>query len=113
MSISTTSHLAYKEINSDGTAVSQKNKILNILDLIAEPMSAREIKEYTGLEINAVSGRINDLKKEGLVVEGEKRRCTVSNKMVTPVCCLTKRFTFNTRFLGKDYWKASGDEVRK
>jgi len=107
MSISTTSIEAYNDINSDGTSATQKNIILDALDEVGKPLSAREIMEYTGLEINAVSGRVNDLKKEGLVVEGEKRRCTVSNKMVTPVCCLTKRFTFNTRFLGKDYWKTT------
>jgi predicted transcriptional regulator len=107
MNISTTSIEAYNDINSDGTSATQKNIILDTLDTIAKPLSAREVSNITGIEINAVSGRINDLKKDGLLVEAEKRKCSISHRLVTPVCCLTKRFTFNTRFLGKDYWKTT------
>lgn len=47
--------------------------------------SLRELAALSGLEINAVSGRVNDLKKLNLLVEGEKRSCTVTGKTITPV----------------------------
>ena len=107
MSISTTSINAYTDIKNDGTTATQKNIILDALDDAAKPLSAREIKELTGLEINAVSGRINDLKKDGLLVEAEKRKCSITHRLVTPVTSLSHKFKFNTRFFGKPFWKTT------
>jgi len=107
MSISTTSIEAYNDINSDGTSATQKNIILDTLDTIAKPLSAREVSNITGIEINAVSGRINDLKKDGLLVEAEKRKCSISHRLVTPVTSLSHKFKFNTRFFGRNFWKTT------
>ena len=107
MSISTTSIEAYNDINSDGTSATQKNMILDTLDEIGKPLSAREVSQITGIEINAVSGRINDLKKDGLLVEAEKRKCSITHRMVTPVTSLTHKFKFNTRFFGRNFWKTT------
>ena len=105
MNISTTSIEAYNDINSDGTSATQKNIILDALDEVGKPLSAREIMELTGLEINAVSGRINDLKKDGLLVEAERRKCSITDRLVTPVTSLSHKFKFNTRFFGRPFWK--------
>ena len=51
-------------------------------------MSLREISAITGFEINAVSGRVNTLKKEGRVLEGTRRKCFVTNRLITPVIAL-------------------------
>jgi len=107
MNISTTSIEAYNDINSDGRSATQKNIILDTLDTIAKPLSAREVSNITGIEINAVSGRINDLKKDGLLVEAEKRKCSISHRLVTPVTSLTHKFKFNTRFFGRNFWKTT------
>jgi len=109
MTSQSTSIQAYDEITKNGTTATQKNKILNLLDKVARPLSAREIKEYTGLEINAISGRINDLKKSFLLVEAEKRKCSITHRMVTPVTSLTNKFRFNTRYFGKNFWKTTLD----
>ena len=45
----------------------------------------KEISRFIGLEINAVSGRVNDLKKQGLITECPKRPCTITKRLVTPV----------------------------
>jgi len=49
------------------------------------PMTLQEIKLATGIDINAVSGRVNDLKKKNILVEVQKRVCKVTGRMVTPV----------------------------
>lgn len=41
-----------------------------------------EISDFSGLPINIVSGRMNDLVKKGLVVEGPKRECKISKNTV-------------------------------
>ena len=48
-------------------------------------MSLREIEQITGIDINAVSGRVNDLKKGGHLKTIEKRKCTVTNRLISPV----------------------------
>jgi hypothetical protein len=49
--------------------------------------SLQEIVILTGLPINAVSGRVNELKNEAsrYLVEAPKRRCSVTGRLVTPV----------------------------
>lgn len=45
----------------------------------------REICAITRLEINTVSGRVNELKKAGLLIEAAPRKCRVTGRTVTPV----------------------------
>ena len=85
MTISQSSITAYNEIMSDGKAETQLKTILSLLNIWKEPLSASEIKAQTGFEINAVSGRINDLKKLGVLVECDRRPCAVTNRLITPV----------------------------
>ena len=85
-----TSRVAYKEINEDGTAKSQTKIILDLVNALSNVdksfgFSLREIARQTGLEINAVSGRVNELKKDDLVKECTKRRCRITGRLITPV----------------------------
>ena len=45
----------------------------------------KEISRFIGIEINAVSGRVNELKKQGLITECPKRPCSITKRLVTPV----------------------------
>ena len=86
----TTSRLAYKEIQEDGTVVSQGDYIYSLLNDIAVKdqkfgLTLKEIARATGFEINAVSGRVNELKKKGKIKECPKRRCRITGRLVTPV----------------------------
>ena len=85
-----TSRVAYKQINKDGTAKSQTKIILDLINDLSNVdksfgLSLREIARQTGLEINAVSGRVNELKKDDLVKECTKRRCRITGRLITPV----------------------------
>jgi len=85
-----TSRVAYKQINKDGTVKSQTKTILDLINDLSNVdksfgLSLREIARYTGFEINAVSGRVNELKKDDLVKECTKRRCRITGRLITPV----------------------------
>ena len=82
--IRTTSIMAYNELKGSGKQPKQKDIILNVLRDSINPMSLQEICNKTGFAINAVSGRVNDLKKANQVVEAEKRKCSVTCKTITP-----------------------------
>ena len=86
--VRTTSRIAYKELNEDGQASTQAGRILNIVKQWGDNafgLPLREIVKKSGYEINAVSGRVNDLKKQKKLFECIKRKCSVTNRLVTPV----------------------------
>ena len=90
----TTSRIAYKNINEDGTSGNQRLTIFNAVYFNngqdEEGMSLREISAITGYEINAVSGRVNELKKDNYFKECPKRKCKVSRRLITPVRSASK-----------------------
>ena len=51
-------------------------------------MSLQEICDRTNMQINSVSGRVNDLKKSNQVVEASTRKCNITHKTITPVRAL-------------------------
>ena len=67
--VTQTSKQAYKEINEEGVSYTQKHNIMKVVtehyNIHSKGMSLREICAITEYEINAVSGRVNDLKKDG------------------------------------------------
>lgn len=73
--------LANSEIQSDGTALSQRNEIKNFLMRYAHGLTRNEISRLLGYRINAVCGRINELIKEGLVEETDQRKDRFSGKL--------------------------------
>ena len=87
--IAETSKLAYKELNESGIGKTQKSKILYLVrdhyQNTKKGLSLREISNMTNFEINAVSGRVNDLKKDGLLETTEKRKCSYTGAMIAPV----------------------------
>ena len=85
-----TSRMAYREINENGILRSQKDIIFSAINMIPEHdrnfgISLKEIARQTGFEINAVAGRVNELKKEEFVKECTKRKCRITGRLVTPV----------------------------
>jgi len=87
--IATTSRKAYKEINQEGTVNTQKNNIMRVVteyyNMHGVGMSLREICAITEHEINAVSGRVNDLKKEGKLTTFNKKKCPYSKRTINAI----------------------------
>ena len=86
--VRTTSIIAYNDLKSSGKQPTQKQIILNALRKNKKPMSLQEICDRTNFQINAVSGRVNDLKKSNQVVEARTRKCSITRKTITPVRAL-------------------------
>ena len=91
MSVTITSRIAYKDINESGVSKNQKEVIYETVanncdaDVFNLGISLKEISRRTGIEINAVSGRVNDLKKDNRLETIEKRKCTITHKLISPV----------------------------
>ena len=89
-----TSAIAYHWITDSGIRGGQKRQILEFLiENRSDPLTGKhwnftlkEIARVLDIEINAISGRVNELKKSGAVVEDPRRRCSITGRMVTPVC---------------------------
>jgi len=86
--VRTTSIIAYNDLKLSGKQRTQKQIILDALRENKTPMSLQEICDRTNFQINAVSGRVNDLKKSNQVVEASTRKCTITRKTITPVRAL-------------------------
>ena len=82
--IRTTSKLAYLELAESGKLARSKQLFYDYLKF-RPAMSRLEISKGTGQPINIVSGRINDLKRMGIVIEVSKRYCTITGSLITPV----------------------------
>lgn len=51
----------------------------------ARDVSRRELAFAMKMELSSVCGRVNELLKAGLLVEGDKRACRMTGKTVHPV----------------------------
>ena len=83
-----TSRKAYKEIKQEGKLSLQKNRIITLfkdVPFAKDGLSLRELSSMLNIEINAISGRVNELKKQGKLIEVEKRKCTLSHRLIIPV----------------------------
>ena len=85
----TTSRLAYNELKHSDGYKNQKDTIVEILEQYPNGLSLREICEKTGFDINAVSGWVNDLKKKYILEEIEKRKCSITNRLINAVAIKT------------------------
>jgi len=82
--VRSTSKEAYAELKDEGILGRQEKMILDSMQR-GWNYSLKEIEKITGIQINAVSGRVNGLKKKGFVVECEKRKCALTGRNITPV----------------------------
>ena len=85
MPVRITSRESYDKIQASGAKYTQEHKILACVVGSPDPMSLREIAHITGFDINAVSGRVNSLKKKRLLFEASKRPCSITNRRIIPV----------------------------
>jgi len=87
MTARNTSRTSFNDLINSGNATTQVQQILKVLrdQPKIKDLTLKEISRLTGIEINAVSGRVNSMKKEGLVTEQCKRPCRISGRTVTPI----------------------------
>ena len=54
-------------------------QILRAMRELKEPATCREIANHLKMEASTISARINELKKEGVLLEAGKRKCKITN----------------------------------
>ncbi len=54
-------------------------QILRAIRELKEPSTCREIANHLKMEASTISARINELKKEGVLIEAGKRKCKTTN----------------------------------
>ena len=92
--IQSTSAISFQWMTNSGILGSQQRQIMEFLtDNSCDPKTGKhwnftlkEIARILDIEINAISGRVNELKQKSLVIEDPRRRCSITGRMVTPVC---------------------------
>jgi hypothetical protein len=87
--IAVTSKIAYKQLNEEGIGKTQKEKIMYVIkehyNIHNKGLSNNDIMLLTGFTINAVSGRVNDLKKDRLLEVSDKKKCPQTKRLVNTV----------------------------
>lgn len=84
-----TSRDAYRELQDTGKAGTQRAQILETM--LKKPVSytRSELSKATGLTINAVSGRVNEMIRDGVIVESTwTRQCNITGKNVHELFCV-------------------------
>lgn len=84
MTVAATSTLAYREIKRTGTLTAQQAQVMRSIGHGVD-YSLQEIVGLTGLPINVVSGRVNELKSSGYLQHGPTRRCRITGRTIHPV----------------------------
>jgi hypothetical protein len=85
MSVVETSIEAFHAIKSDGTLTNRQKQVMAVIRL-GRDYSLQELVMLTGLPVNVISGRVNELKGEvGLLEHGPTRKCTLTNRTIHPV----------------------------
>jgi len=82
--VRSTSKDAYADLREDGTLGKQERIILSFMKA-GWNYSLQEISKGTDIAINAVSGRVNGLKKKQWITECDKRPCSITGRMITPL----------------------------
>lgn len=86
MTVATTSRAAYDELRSTGKLNEQQKKVMAVI-VPGRDYSLQELVMLSGLPINVVSGRVNELKSKPLELleNGVTRKCSLTHRTIHPV----------------------------
>jgi len=84
MSVRDTSIETYGDIKVSGLVGHQAQSILDAMSR-EKDYSLQEISVQTGIPINAVSARCNELKKDHYLIEAHKRKCSITKRTIHPL----------------------------
>lgn len=88
--VSDTSIATYHDIKADGTVNKRQSQVLAVMKE-GRDYSLQELVMLSGLPINVVSGRVNELKNADHLENGETRRCSITRRTVHPVRLVTRQ----------------------
>ncbi len=84
MTVAETSIIAYDQHKAQGKVGRQAKSLFDFMDFNVD-YSRRELARFTGMELSSVCGRINEMILVGMIREGEKRKCQITGRLVSPV----------------------------
>lgn len=79
--VADTSIKCYHELRKEGKINQQQEHILNAMKRNKD-YSLQELCKLTGLAINSVSARVNELKEKAIIISLYKRKCSVTNRTI-------------------------------
>ena len=85
-----TSREAYEEMVLSGRGATQRAIVLRFLLNFHRPATRGEIAYHSGITINSVCGRVNELLKDGKIKEVDKRACTITKHPAYRVAPIVK-----------------------
>lgn len=85
MPVRDTSAVAFEQNAKSGQSARLRDIIHRAVLRSQTPLTRSEIAERTGLPINTVAGRVNELMKAGMLAELPPVRCPETGRMVHPV----------------------------
>lgn len=81
-----TSIRTYRDIKTDGTIGTRQRQIMLVIQPYPADYSLQELCELTGLPVNIVSGRVNELREElGELERAPARKCRITGRTIKPV----------------------------
>ncbi|KWR88800.1 hypothetical protein [Cupriavidus sp. IDO] len=81
-----TSIRVYHQLKQDGTLSKRQKEILAVMKPFPADYSLQELVKLTGLPVNIVSGRVNELREDlGELERGPARACSVTGRTIRPV----------------------------
>lgn len=83
-SVQSTSRLAYNELRDSGVLGDQQQQVYGVFRP-GQDLSLQEVSRASGVTINAVCGRVNELKKMGLLEKATKRPCLITGRLIQPI----------------------------
>lgn len=84
--IAETSLRTYRAMKKDGTLSQRQRQIMAVIGDYPRDYSLQELAKATGLPINVVSGRVNELRNNTDELErGPARACKVTGNTIRPV----------------------------
>jgi hypothetical protein len=76
----------YQRMKTTGELGRVQQEIMGVIGAWPRDYSLQEIAQASGLAINTVSGRVNELRKKGELEQGPSRPCKVTGRTIRPVC---------------------------
>lgn len=84
--VSHTSIRTYRDIKKDGTLSARQRQIMAVVRPFPADYSLQELAKLTGLPINVVSGRVNELREDsGELERAPARACKITGRTIRPV----------------------------
>ena len=85
------SRLSHAEHEAEGKGRTYRQKIVNLLKIVKQPMTDRQIiNDLHVTDVNNIRPEITRLKQAGVIQESGKIKCPVTGKTVRTVCIQTE-----------------------